>query len=59
MFLIQALKRHSGVLDRLLLRSNSALRADTSDIDDLMMDKTKIYFFNHNMITSDDKHNVK
>ena len=54
MFLIQALKRHSGVLDRLLLRSNSALRADTSDIDDLMMDKTKIYFLNHNMIISND-----
>ena len=58
MFLIQALKRHSGVLDRLLLRSNSALRADTSDIDDLMMDKTKIYFLNHNMIISNNRPDV-
>ena len=59
MFLIQALKRHSGVLDRLLLRSNSALRADTSDIDDLMMDKTKIYFLNHNIIISNNRPDVK
>ena len=59
MFLIQVLKRHSGVLDWLLLCSNSALRADTLDIDDFMMDETKIYFLNHNIIISNNRPDVK
>ena len=40
-------------LDQLLLRSNSALRADILFIDGMMMDKTKVYFLIHNIIIHD------